>query len=90
MRGTRTQARSFALQLLYQAEISETAEFHLTEDTLALHLLLECAQGLVDIVVADDDFDDGSILLRQIRLGLTTHGFRVTTTLPRAPLAAQA
>jgi N utilization substance protein B len=26
MRGKRTQARSFALQLLYQAEISETAE----------------------------------------------------------------
>src|SRR3546814_13495226 len=29
------------------------AQLHLTEDTLALHLLLQGAQGLVDVVVAN-------------------------------------
>src|SRR5262249_40811980 len=36
------------------------AELHFAEQALALHLLLERLQGLVDIVVADDDLDDGS------------------------------
>lgn len=31
------------------------AQFHLTENTLALHLLLERAQSLVNIAVADGD-----------------------------------
>jgi hypothetical protein len=30
-----------------------TAQLHLTEDTLALHFLLERLQGLIDIIVAD-------------------------------------
>jgi hypothetical protein len=38
----------------------ELAGFHLTEGPLALHLLLQRAQGLFDIVVADDDVNDGS------------------------------
>ena len=31
------------------------AEFHFTEDALALHFLLQSAQSLVDIIVADMD-----------------------------------
>jgi hypothetical protein len=30
------------------------AELHLAEDTLALHLLLQRAEGLVDIIVTDE------------------------------------
>ena len=33
------------------------AHLHLTENSLALHLLLERAQSLIDIVVADDDLN---------------------------------
>ncbi len=32
-----------------------TARFHFTENTFALHLLLEHAEGLIDIVVADNN-----------------------------------
>ena len=32
-----------------------TAEFHLAEDALALHLLLQHLKGLVDIVVTDEN-----------------------------------
>lgn len=42
------------------------AGFHFPEKTLTLHLLLQCAQGLFDIVVADDDLYDG-----QISIGFT-------------------
>ena len=31
------------------------AELHLAEETFALHLLLQCLEGLVDIVVADEN-----------------------------------
>jgi len=31
------------------------AEFHLAEETFALHLLLQRLEGLVDIVVADEN-----------------------------------
>jgi hypothetical protein len=37
------------------------AGFHFPEETLTLHLLFQCAKGLFDIVVADDDLYDGSI-----------------------------
>ena len=37
------------------------ARFHLAEKAFALHLFLQRAQGLFDIVVADDDLDDGSL-----------------------------
>jgi hypothetical protein len=30
-------------------------ELHLAEDALALHLLLQCLEGLVDIVVTDEN-----------------------------------
>ena len=35
------------------------AEFHFPENTFALHFLLQRTQGLVDIVVAHDNLDDG-------------------------------
>lgn len=35
--------------------------FHFPEEPLALHFLLQRAQGLFDIIVADDDLYDGSI-----------------------------
>jgi len=37
-----------------------TAQLHLTEDTLALHFFLERLQGLIDIIVADCDVNDGT------------------------------
>ncbi len=42
------------------------AHFHLAEYALALHLLLERAQGLIDIVVSNDDLDQ-----------MSPHGFGV-------------
>ena len=37
------------------------AHFHFPEDALALHFLLKRAQGLIDIVVADEDLQSRSI-----------------------------
>src|ERR1700760_3484570 len=37
-----------------------TAELHLAEDTLALHLLLQRLEGLVDIVIADENLHAAS------------------------------
>ncbi|HXX51703.1 MAG TPA: hypothetical protein VEI98_10530 [Xanthobacteraceae bacterium] len=31
------------------------AELHLAEDAFALHLSLQCLEGLIDIVVADEN-----------------------------------
>ena len=43
---------------------------HFAERSLALHLLLQRAQGLLDIIVADDDLYQGSaLLLKQKRHG---------------------
>ena len=39
------------------------AELHFPEDALALHFLLQGAQGLIDIVVADVDLHGGVVLL---------------------------
>lgn len=36
------------------------AQFHFPENTLALHLLLERAQGLIDVVVANEYLNYGS------------------------------
>lgn len=37
------------------------ATLHFTEETFTLHLLLQRAKGLLDIVVADDDLNDGAL-----------------------------
>ncbi len=42
------------------------AELHFPEDALALHLLLQRAQGLIDIVVADVDLHGGGVLLSSL------------------------
>jgi len=44
------------------------AQLHLTENTLALHLLLEHAQSLIDIVVADDDLNQITSPRLRVRL----------------------
>jgi hypothetical protein len=36
------------------------AELHLAEDTLALHLLLQRLEGLIDIVIADENLHAAS------------------------------
>ena len=61
-------AHSFCLlaSLLLRRLFEMRAGFHFPEKTLTLHLLLQCAQGLFDIVVADDDLYDG-----QISIGFT-------------------
>jgi hypothetical protein len=37
-----------------------TAELHLAENTLALHLLLQRLEGLIDIVIADENLHAAS------------------------------
>ncbi len=46
---------------LFRRLFVRAAQFHFAEDALALHLLLERAQGLVDIAVADSDRNDGLV-----------------------------
>ncbi len=40
-----------------------TTKLHLAKHAFALHLLLQSLEGLIDIVVAYDDLDDGNHLL---------------------------
>lgn len=56
-------AHSFRLLagLLFGRLFEMRAGFHFPEKALTLHLLLKCAKGLFDIVVADDDLYDGQI-----------------------------
>ena len=56
-------AHSFRLLagLLFGRLFEMRAGFHFPEETLTLHLFLQCAKGLFDIVVADNDLYDGSI-----------------------------
>lgn len=68
------------------------AGFHFPEKALTLHLLLQCAKGLFDIVVADDDLYDGQIsigLLRPVRA--RTEFWRETTKVgPISPIISLA
>ncbi len=45
--------------LFFRRFLVRTAQLHLAEDALALHLFLEHAQSLIDIAVADGDRNDG-------------------------------
>ena len=38
-----------------------TAELHLAENPFALHLLLQRLEGLVDVVIADENLNQGSL-----------------------------
>lgn len=45
--------------LLFRGLFIEFAAFHFAERALALHLFLKRLQGLLDIIVADVDLDQG-------------------------------
>jgi len=45
---------------LYRRLFVVTAQFHLAEETFALHLFLERAQSLIDVIIAYDDLYDGN------------------------------
>jgi hypothetical protein len=48
---------------LFRGLLIEFPAFHFPERAFALHLLLERAQGLLDIIVADNDLNQGTTLL---------------------------
>src|SRR6516165_11538293 len=48
------------------------AELHLAEETFALHLLLQRLEGLVDIVVADENLHGVFLLIRETRIRIWT------------------
>ena len=59
------------------------AEFHLAEDALALHLLLQHLEGLVDIVVTDENLHAAFLFDRAIDgsngQGARANGARICT-----------
>jgi len=65
------------------------AEFHLAEYALALHLLLQHLEGLVDIVVADENLHAVFLFDRAVNgpdgQGSRTTGARICTI--RVPIA---
>jgi hypothetical protein len=42
------------------------AELHLAEEALALHLLLQCSEGLLDVVVADENLHAAFLFIREV------------------------
>jgi hypothetical protein len=40
--------------------LKKVPAFHFPEEAFALHLFLQCAQGLINIIVTDDDLNDCS------------------------------
>src|SRR6185369_10960286 len=54
------------------------AHLHLTEDSLALHLLLERAQGLIDIVVTNEHLHFWPDSLPEFRRKTATGGLEST------------
>ncbi len=66
------------------------AELHLAEDALALHLLLQCLEGLVDIVVTDQNVHAAFLFDRAVDgsdgQGARATGARIwTLRVPMAP-----
>jgi hypothetical protein len=47
-----------------------TAELHLAENTLALHLLLQRLEGLVDIIIANENLHAASSSMDRIGISL--------------------
>src|SRR5215467_12037895 len=58
-----------------------SAELHLAENALALHLLLERLEGLVDVVVANENLH--ALFLLRLRLSLFGRSRAVTELWPR-------
>lgn len=48
----------FTTRLGFRRLLVSSARLHFPEDALALHLLLECLQRLIDVVVTDHDHYD--------------------------------
>src|SRR5436189_157009 len=51
------------LRLLFGGFFVMTAKLHLAEDALALHLLFQRLQGLVDVVVTDENLHAAFLML---------------------------
>jgi hypothetical protein len=68
------------------------AQFHFAENALALHLLLERLEGLIDIVVANENLHGRSCFLRRPRPGMGTaaNGQRKPRALPERPRGLEA
>jgi hypothetical protein len=67
-----TNGFSLLAGLLLRRLFVMSAEFHLAENTLALHLLLERLEGLVNIVVANENLHAASFALAERVIGLKT------------------
>lgn len=59
-------AHSFGLlaSLLFRGLLEIGARFHFTEQAFTLHLLLEGAQGLFDIIVANGNLNNGQLSIK--------------------------
>src|SRR4029078_3095105 len=67
--GTANGFRLFAGTLLRRLFVI-VAELHLTEDAFALHLLFQRPEGLIDIVIANDDLHASSSPFRVENAGI--------------------
>ena len=56
-----THGFSFLAGLLLGRFLEIGASFHFAEQAFALHLLLQRAQGLLDVIVADGDLNNGQL-----------------------------
>src|SRR5687768_2604396 len=56
--------------LLFGGLFVVAAELHLAEDPLALHLLLQRLEGLVDVVIANENLHAASFALAERLIGL--------------------
>ncbi len=63
------------------------AEFHLAEYALALHLFLQHPEGLVDIVVTDENLHGRSSSIERLMGPMAKASPRATTSTIRAPMA---
>src|SRR5262249_39530278 len=55
-------------RLLFRGFFVVAAELHLAENALALHLLLQRLEGLVDVIVADENLHASFLLLWSARI----------------------
>src|SRR5664279_3934669 len=84
-------AHGFGLftDLLFGGLFIMAAELHLAENTLALHLLLQHLEGLVDIVVTDENLHAAFLFDRAVDGVVTGCGRRVVKTTLNFGLALQ-
>jgi hypothetical protein len=58
-------------------------ELHLAEDAFALHLLLQHLEGLVDIVVTDENLHAAFLIIREVSIRIWTFPVPMATVIPR-------